>query len=173
MEKINWPEIIEEENDNIIDALEALYNDACCLNTNSEICQAIKIDSDGTLIHHTTTAEAITSSVWSGHAIELARMAWFNPLDDADEAEVISAYLSKEELQTFNQFLGGEKPSIKKLRQWNVAAADRVEKKFTEKYAADHAPVWAAQKMTEILKRAGEYGREATLMKEKDDLGKS
>lgn len=133
----------------------------------------IKLDRDGTLIHYTSPADSISSAVWTGEAIELARMAWFNPLDDADEAKVISTYLAKEELQAFTQFLDGEKPSIKKLRQWNFAAADRLEKEFTEKYAADHAPAWADKKMEEIRKRASEYGREATRMKEKDDLGKS
>lgn len=173
MEKINWPEIIEEESDNISDALSALYSEACCLNADSEVCQVIKLDRDGTLIHYTSKADAYSSAVWSGNAIELARMAWFNPLDDADEAEVISAYLTKEELQAFKQYLDGEKLSLKGLRQWNVAAADRLEKKFTEKYVADNAPAWADKKMEEIRKRASEYGLEATRQEEIDNLGKS
>jgi len=173
MEKINWLEIIEEESDNIIDALAALYNEACCLNADSEICQVLKIDPDGTLIHHTIAADAISSSVWTGKAIELARMAWFNPFDNADQAEVISAYLTKEELQAFTQFLAGANLTMQKLREWNMYIADRLEKKFTEKYAADNAAGWAAKTMDDILKHANDFGREETRKVEMAELGKS
>ncbi|MDD4238425.1 MAG: hypothetical protein PHT62_07705 [Desulfotomaculaceae bacterium] len=173
MEKINWPEIIEEESDNIIDALAAVYNEACCLNANSEICQVLKIDRDGTVIHHTISANTISSAVWAGNAIELARIAWFNPLDGADEAKVISEYLTKEELQAFTQFLAGEDLTLAKLRQWNIYIADRLEKKCTEKYAADNAPAWAAKAMDKIQKQAEEYGRAETQKVELADLGKS
>lgn len=173
MEKINWLEIIEEESDNILDALTAVYDDACCLNANSEICQVLKIDSDGTLIHHTSAVDNTTSSVWSGHAIELARLTWFNPLDDADEADVISSYLTKEELQEFTRYLDGEKLTLHKLRQWNTNIADRLEKKYTEQYAAENGPVWADKVMEEILKHASEYGHAETRKEELADLGKS
>lgn len=173
MEKINWLEIIEEERDNILDALTAVYNEACCLNANSEICQVLKIDRDGTVIHHTISADTTSSAVWAGNAIELARMAWFNPLDDADETEVISAYLTKEDMQDFTQFLAGEKPSLQKLRQWKIPAADRLEKEFTEKYVADNAPAWASKTMDEILKHANDHDREEILKVEMIELGKS
>ncbi|TEB05986.1 hypothetical protein Psch_03028 [Pelotomaculum schinkii] len=173
MEKINWLEIIEEESDNILDALTAVYDEACCLNANSEICQVLKMNSDGTLIHHTSTADNTSSAVWNGNAIELARMAWFNPLDFTDEAEVISSYLTKEELQDFTRYLDGENLTLHKLRQWNFYIADRLEKKYTEKYAADNAPAWADKVMQELLKHASEYGRAETQKVELADLGKS
>jgi hypothetical protein len=173
VEKINWPEVIEEEKYNLQDAFEALFNEACCLNANSEICQVVKLNANSSIIHYTAPVDSISSAVWTGDAIELARMAWFNPLDDADHEEVIQAYLTKEELQNFSNFLNGEKPSLAKLRQWNVATADRLEKKFTENYVAEHAPAWAAKKMEEIWQKASEYGREETRKEELDDLGKS
>lgn len=174
MEKINWLEIIEEESDNIIDALTAIYTDACCLNANSEICQVLKMDKDGTIIHHTLPADVTSSAVWTGDAIELARLSWFNPFDGVDEAEVISSYLTKEELQEFNTYLNGEKPTLKKLRQWNLYVADRLEKKYTEKYAADNAPVWAAKVMEDLRKHANEYANENLEKMEAElaDLGK-
>ncbi|HBC94796.1 MAG TPA: hypothetical protein DCZ10_18335 [Pelotomaculum sp.] len=173
MEKINWMEIIQEEYDNILDALAAVYSEACCLNANSEICQVLKMDSNGTLIHHTSTADNTSSAVWNGNAIELARMAWFNPLDFADEAEVILSYLTKEELQGFTRYLDGENPTLHKLRQWNFHIADRFEKKYTEKYADDNAPAWADKMMEELLKHASEYGRADIQKVELADLGKS
>lgn len=172
MGKINWQEVIDEERDNICDALEALYNDACRLEANNEVCQVIKIDGDGTIIHYTEKVDSISSSVWTGDAIELARLTWFNPLDDADESEIIKAYLTKEELQAFTQSLNGDKLSLHNLRHWNVATADRLEKKFTEQYSADHAPVWAAKRWEEIWQQASEYGREETRKEELDALGK-
>jgi hypothetical protein len=173
MEKINWPEIIEEEYDNILDALWAVYNEACCLNANSEICQVLKMDKDGTLVHYTSRANDTSSAVWTGNAIEIARLAWFNPLDDADEAEVISEYLTKDELQDFTRYLDGEKPTLKKLRQWNLYIADRLEKKYTEKYAEDNGPAWAAKAMEKLLKHANEYDRLEMRKAELSDLGKS
>lgn len=173
MENINWAEIIEEEYDNILDALWAVYNDACCLNANSEICQVLKMDKDGTLVHYTSTADKTSSAVWTGNAIELARLAWFNPLDDADEAEVISGYLTKEELQDFTRYLDGAEPSLTKLREWNIYIADRLEKKYTEKYAEDNGPAWAAKIMEDVMKHADEYGRTEMQKAELSDLGKS
>ena len=70
MKKIDWPAIIEEEYDNIIDALRALYTDACTFERNDNACQILKIDQDGTLIHHTYRIDSTSAAVWTGDAID-------------------------------------------------------------------------------------------------------
>ena len=157
MKKIDWPAIIEEEYDNIIDALRALYTESCSFERNDDACQILKIDLDGTVIHHTYRIDSTSAAVWTGDAIELARLPWFNPLDEADEADVINTYLKKEDLDAFNQFLAGDKPTIANLRQWNTAAADRVLKLFMDDYVDGRAEAWAEEEMKKILKRAEEY----------------
>jgi len=173
MQKIDWVKILEEERDGIREALIEAYTDACGGNLLSGFSMAVKIDHEGNFSDYIIGSERTPSDVWAGKAIEIARIACFNPLNDTDETEEILPYLKDEELQAFTRFLDGKRPSLHQLRQWKPEIADRVEKEYIDNYVSETASDWASRTLDEALARAAVYDREEELKAELAELGKS
>lgn len=153
MKKTNWKRLLEEEKDDIRDALIEAYVDACGGHLLSGFSLAVKIDHEGTISDYLIGPDSTPSDVWAGKAIEIARIACFNPLDGKDEMEGLLPYLKEEELQAFTRFLGAEPPSLQQLRQWKPEIADRVEKAYLEHYVSRTASAWASRTVKEALQR--------------------
>lgn len=153
MEKINWRELLEKEIDFIREALVEAYTDACGEQANSGFLHGVKMDFEGNVYHYLISPDKTPSDVWNHKAIEIARIAEFNPLNDKDENEEILIYLKNEELQAFTQFLKDKRPSLYQLRLWKPEIADRVEKKYIENYVANTAYEWASKILNEAIER--------------------
>jgi len=160
MKTTNWRMLLEEESEYILDALVEAYSDACGNPINEGFLQGVKIDREGNIAQYLISPDNLPSDVWIGKAIEIARIAKFNPLNNIEK---LLPYMTEEEFQAFTRFLDGECPSLHKLRLWKPEIADRVEKEYLEKYLSETAYDWASKTLKGALVRFSGYDREESL----------
>lgn len=152
---INWPEILRKNEDAITEALQQAYENACGAQAGSGMKESVVVYTDGAVSQFTEMPNSMAGSVWDGEAIYAGHIDWFSPWSDCDDTEVITSYLSEEELAAFTAWLKeneyAECINMRELEEYNEVIAKRVYDEYIQDFIGENAQFWAKECFEQTL----------------------
>jgi len=172
MKNKKWSEILKNNEEAIIDALQKIYRDACGGQGNSGFSECVDIYPSGKISTYTIGDNSTDGDVWSGEAYEIARCKWFDPIDNIDD--MLDFLRNENSLETFSVWLVKEEHiepdeacdesellrHAWRVEDWNSELWKQYVSEAIDYLVSERAIDWANEKFDMALMEAEEDDRQ-------------
>ena len=133
--KINWVEILEQNEEAILEAGRQAYRNSCLSSYDNSFSSTedVVIDKDGGIRTETQQQNWQSMDTYHGNAICVISFKRFYVWENVEEETEIKTMLEPSELEEFQAYLDENEITswgISTVRDWNSAIADRLDSKM-------------------------------------------